>query len=99
MRQETVEGSGFVDRLCAVLYAELAIDSAANYTRIRQLKECLSQTEDLKLLALIGSDTKCTDILVSAMKPLPLTDLLREMPPVEWVLKKDRSTLEVALNS
>jgi len=58
---------------------------------MRKLVEYLRQVQDLRLEMIRGSVYKGTAIIVSAAKPIHLTDILREMPPVKQAFKKDNN--------
>ncbi|MCL0070143.1 hypothetical protein M1N85_05540, partial [Dehalococcoidia bacterium] len=58
--------------------------------QMRELEEYLRQVQHLRLVLVGGSVKEGTKILVFAQKPIPLINVLREMPPVEQVVKKDK---------
>ena len=58
--------------------------------QVKKLEECLSQTQDLRLVVIGGSISEGTEIIVSAEDPIPLIDILREMPPVAQADKKGK---------
>ena len=64
------------------------IASPVDLDRIKKLEEYLRQVEDLRLVLVSGSVDEGTAIVVSAEKPISLVDVLREMPPVEQVVKE-----------
>ncbi|MCL0090835.1 hypothetical protein M1O13_02430 [Dehalococcoidia bacterium] len=70
--------------------AKLAIESPVDYDQMRELEEYLRQVQHLRLVLVGGSVKEGTKILVFAQKPIPLINVLREMPPVEQVVKKDK---------
>ncbi len=69
---------------------KLAIVSPVDLGQMRKLKEYLCQVQDLRLVLVGGSEDEGTTIVVSAAKPIPLIDVLREMPPVEQVVKEGK---------
>ena len=77
---------------------KLTIMSPINLGQIRNLEEHLRQVQDLRLLLTGGSVDEGTQIIVSAGKPIPLIDVLREMPPVEQVVKKGKD-IQVTLKA
>jgi hypothetical protein len=69
---------------------KLAVMPPVDPGQFRKLEEHLSQVNDLSLVLIGGSATEGTEIIVSADNPLPLLDILREMPPVAEVTKKGK---------
>jgi len=69
---------------------QLTIAPPIDLGQARKLEEHLSQVQDLRLVLVGGSVDEGTEIVVSADKPIPLIDILREMPPVEQVAKKGK---------
>ncbi|MFC2071452.1 hypothetical protein ACFLUU_01860, partial [Chloroflexota bacterium] len=67
---------------------ELTILSPVDLGQRRKLEEYLRQAQDLRLELIAGSVDEGTTIVVSVAKPIPLIDVLREMPPVEQVVKE-----------
>ena len=68
----------------------LTIVSPIDLGQARKLEECLHQVQDLRLVLVGGSVAEGSEIIVSAEKSIPLIDILREMPPVEQVVKKGK---------
>jgi hypothetical protein len=60
--------------------------------QVRKLEEHLSQVPDLQLVLISGSVAENTEIVVSTENPIPLLDILRDMPPVAQVTKKGKAT-------
>jgi len=60
--------------------------------QVSKLEEHLSQVKDLRLVLVGGSAAEGTEIIVSAENPIPLMDILKEMPPVAQVTKKGKAT-------
>jgi len=71
---------------------KLAVMPPADPGQVRKLEEHLSQVSDLSLVLVGGSAMEGNEIIVSAENPLPLLDILREMPPVAEVTKKGKTT-------
>ena len=69
---------------------ELAIMSPVDLAQMRKLEEYLCQAQDLRLVLVGGSVDEGSKIVVSAGKPIPLIDVLKEMPLVEQVVKKGK---------
>ena len=69
---------------------ELVIAPPVDLGQARKLEEYLSKVEDLHIVLVGGSVDEGTKIVVSAGKPIPLINVLREMPPVEEVVKKGK---------
>jgi len=69
---------------------ELVIMSPVDLAQMRKLEEYLCQVQDLRLVLVGGSVDEGSKIVVSAEKPIPLIDVIREMPPVEQVVKKGK---------
>ena len=69
---------------------QLTIVPPIDLGQVRKLEEHLDQVQDLRLVLVGGSVDEGTEIVVSADKPIPLIDVLREMPPVEQVSKKGK---------
>ena len=67
---------------------KLTIVSPVDLDQMRKLQEYLRQVQDLHLVLVSGSVDEGTAIVVSAAKPIPLIDILKEMPPVEQVVKE-----------
>jgi hypothetical protein len=60
--------------------------------QVRKLEEHLSQVPDLRLVLIGGSIAEGTEIVVATESPIPLLDILRDMPPVAQVTKKGKTT-------
>lgn len=60
--------------------------------QVSKLEEHLSQVTDLRLILVGGSAAEGTEIVVSAENPIPLMEILKEMPPVAQVTKKGKAT-------
>jgi uncharacterized membrane protein YqiK len=81
------------EAISAELYegiVKLTIMSPIDLAQMRKLEEYLRHIQDLRLVLTGGSADEGTHIMVSAAKPLPLINVLKEMPPVEEVVKKDK---------
>lgn len=76
----------------------LTIVSPIDLGQARKLEECLHQVQDLRLVLVGGSVAEGSEIIVSAEKSIPLIDILREMPPVEQVVKKGKK-IQIRLKS
>ncbi len=68
---------------------KLTIMPPIDFGMMRKLQECLHQVENLRLVLVSGSVQEGSIIVISVEKPIPLIDVLRAMPPVEQVIKKD----------
>lgn len=66
--------------------------------QVRKLEEHLSQVPELRLVLIGGSVAEGTEIVVSAESPIPLLDILRDMPPVAQVTKKGK-TAQITLEA
>jgi hypothetical protein len=69
---------------------KLTIVPPVDSGQVRELEEHLYQVQDLRLVLVGGSIDEGTEIIVSAESPIPLLDILREMPPVAQVIKKGK---------
>jgi len=81
------------EAISAELYegiVKLTIMSPIDLAQMRKLEEYLRHVQDLRLVLTGGSADEGTHIMVSAAKPLHLINVLKEMPPVEEVVKKDK---------
>ena len=67
---------------------KLMIVSPVDLGQMKKLQEYLRQIQDLDLVMVSGSVDEGTAIFISAVKPIPLIDILREMSPVEQVVKE-----------
>ncbi len=70
---------------------KLTVVPPVDLDQVRKLEEHLSQVNDLSLVLIGGSATEGTEIIVSAESPLPLLDILGELPPVAEVTKKGKN--------
>jgi len=89
------------EQVSAELYegmVKLAIASPVDCDQMRELEEYLSQVQELRLVLVGGSVEEGIKIVVSAEKPIPLVSVLREMPPVEQVVKKGKE-IQVTLKA
>ena len=68
----------------------LAVVSPVDISQVRKLEEYLRQVQNLRLVLIEGSVDEGTKIVVSVENPIHLMDIIRGMPPVEQVVKKDR---------
>ena len=81
------------EKVSAELYegtVKLTIVSPVDYKQMRKLEEYLRQVQNLRLVLVGGSVEEGTKIVVSAEKPIPLVSVLREIPSVEQVVKKEK---------
>ena len=81
------------EKISAELYKgmmKLAIMSPVGYDEMRELEEYLRQVQELRLVLVGGSVEEGIKIVISAEKPIPLLNVLREMPPIERVVKKGK---------
>ena len=72
---------------------KLAMVSPVDVRQMTNLQEYLCQVQDLRLVWYGSSVEEGAVIVVSAEKPIPLIDVLREMPPVEQVVKNGKKIL------
>ena len=81
---------------------KLVIASPVDYEQMRELEEYLGQVQELRLVLVGGSVEEGVEegikIIISAEKPIPLIGVLREMPPVEQVVKKGKE-IQVTLKA
>ena len=81
---------------------KLAIASPVDCDQMRELEEYLCQVQELRLVLVGGSVEEGVEegikIIISAEKPTPLISVLREMPPVEQVVKKGKE-IQVTLKA
>jgi hypothetical protein len=66
--------------------------------QLKKLEEHLSQIPDLRLVLISGSIAEGTEIVVSAESPIPLLDILSEIPPVDQVTTKGK-TIQITLKT
>ena len=76
----------------------LSIVPPVDSGQFRKLEEHLSQVPELQLVLIGGSVAEGTEIVVSAESPIPLLDILRDMPPVAQVTKKGK-TAQITLKA
>jgi len=76
----------------------LAILPPVDSGQVRKLEEHLSQVPELQLVLIGGSVAEGTEIVVSAENPIPLLDILRDMPLVAQVTKKGK-TAQITLKA
>lgn len=74
----------------------LAIMPPIDLGQLDSLKKDLGQVENLRLVLIGGSVERGSKIIVSAEEPLPLLDILKEMPAVDQVFRKG-SEIQVRL--
>lgn len=74
----------------------LAIMPPIDLGQLDSLKKDLGQVENLHLVLVGGSVEGGSKIIVSAEEPLPLLDILKEMPAVDQVFRKG-SEIQVRL--
>jgi len=89
------------EKIRANLYegmVKLAIASPVDYGQVRELEGYLRQVQGLRLVLVGGSVEEGVKIVVSAEKPIPLVGILRELPPVEQVVKKGKE-IQVTLKA
>jgi len=77
---------------------KLTIASPVDYEQIRKLEEYLRQVQNLHLISVGGSSEEGTKIVVSAEEPIPLANVLREMPAIEQVVRKGKE-IQVTLKA
>jgi len=88
-------------KVVAKLYVgmvKLMIVSPVDYNQMMKLGEYVGQVQNLRLVLVGGSAKEGTKIVVSAEKPIPLVSVLREMPPVEQVVEKEKG-IQVTLKA
>ena len=78
---------------------ELTIAPPVDLGQVRKLVECLSHVQDLRIVLIGGSPDEGIKIVVSTGKPVLLVGALREMPPVEQVVKKGKEKIEIMLEA
>ena len=66
--------------------------------QVGELEEYLRQVQNLRLVLIGGSVEEGSEIVVSAEKPVSLISVLREIPLVERVVKKDKE-IQVTLKA
>ncbi len=89
------------EKIRANLYegmVKLAIASPVDYGQVRELEGYLRQVQGLRLVLVGGSVEEGVKIVVSAEKPIPLVGILRELPPVEQVVKEGKE-IQVTLKA
>jgi len=93
VREEAREGTS------AELYkgkVKLVVAPPVDLEQVRKFEEQLYQVQDLRLVLFGGSTDEGIEVVVSAEEPIPLIDVLREMPPVEQVVKRGK-TIQIIL--
>ncbi len=66
---------------------KLVVAPPVHISQIKKLEQDLQQTPGIRLL-LTGGMMDTATIVISLEKPIPLTDILKEMPGVEQVVKR-----------
>lgn len=69
---------------------KLVIMPTANISQIKKLEQDIQQIPDIQLLLTGGMQDSAT-IVITAEKPIPLIDILEEIPGVEQVVKKAKN--------
>ena len=77
---------------------KLAIALPVDYEQLKELSEYLSQIQNLHLVLVGGSVEEGNKIVVSTEKPIPLVNVLREIPLVEQVVKRGKE-IQVTLKA
>ena len=77
---------------------KLIVTSPVDIGQLRKLEESLFQVENLRVVLIRGSVEEGTEIVISAEKPIPLLDVLGEIPIVEQAVKKDQE-IQVTLRA
>ena len=67
---------------------QLVVPPPAGFKQVRQFKESLEQVKNLKIIWSGGSVDAGTLITIQAQEPMPLINILKEMPQVEKVEEK-----------
>ncbi|MBM2831469.1 MAG: hypothetical protein HW414_521, partial [Dehalococcoidia bacterium] len=68
----------------------LLIAQQAKYDRLREFERSLAQVKGLRIILVGGSADEGNKIVVSAEQPIPLLNILNELPFVESLSKKDK---------
>ena len=68
--------------------AWLEIKSLEDYKQIDQFIECLRLLENIRIKSFNWSENEGVTVVVSLQNPLPLGDILSQMPMIEHVYKK-----------
>lgn len=76
----------------------LSVMSPVAFGRLRMLEDGLRQVPNLSVVLVGGSVDKGTTITVSARAPIPLMEILRELPHVEQV-SKDGKRVRIRLRT
>jgi hypothetical protein len=69
-----------------------------DYEQVRKFEKFLTQVKELRLVLVSGSADEGTKIVVFAENPVPLVNMLTEMPPVERVVEKENG-IEITLKA
>jgi hypothetical protein len=77
---------------------ELEIIAPIDFGQMMKLQAQLRGVTNLRLVSAGGSAAGNTTVVVSIDKPLPLINILRKMPPVKGVVKKEKN-IQVALEA
>ncbi|MFC1892488.1 hypothetical protein ACFLYR_00390 [Chloroflexota bacterium] len=77
---------------------ELEIAAPIDFVQMVKLQAHLYEVPDLGLVSVGGSATGETAIVVVADKPLPLLSILKQMPLIKGVVKKENN-IQVALEA
>ena len=90
-RKDTGEGIGPVEGI-----VELVLIPPVDSVQIGKMEEELGLVRNLRIIMIEGSEDKGTRIIVSALQPMFLTDVLVEMSTVQQVISKDKQ-IQVSL--
>lgn len=74
---------------------QLVLSSHIDFHQLEKFEECLERAESLRLVWSGGSVNKGTIIAISAHEPVPLINILKEIPLVEKVDKKGKKIMVV----
>ena len=77
---------------------ELVILPPLDSDQMKKLEEGLRQIQDLRVVLISGSMDEGTRVIVSARKPIPLANVIEEIPLVEQVVKKGKE-IQVSLKA
>lgn len=86
--EESKKADAELDKGTVRLTIEPPVDSG----QLKRLEEGLYQVQDLRVVLIGGSVDGGTEIIVSAEEPIPLLDILREIPSVAQVARKGKTT-------
>jgi hypothetical protein len=76
--------------------AEIVLIPPADSVQIGKLEEELGLVRNLRIILIEGSEDKGTRIVVSALQPMFLTDVIGEISVVQQVTRKDKQ-IQVSL--